>query len=83
MEGVVDVIIVGERRSESNGAKKLGKLGFGVRVHTDDDDQRDEAVVGDDLCFFHGPIRPLLHALTRCSLLRTLRPLRALPFRLQ
>jgi len=70
-------------RGRSDGAEKLGKWGLGVRVHTDDDDQRDETIVSDDLRFSHCPCRPLLQALARRSIFRGLRSLWTLTLRLQ
>ena len=49
--------------TELDGAEELGEGGLGVGVHTDDDDEGDEAVVGHDLGLLHGPGRPLLRAL--------------------
>ncbi|CAL9137497.1 unnamed protein product [Musa acuminata var. zebrina] len=64
-----------------DGAEELIELGFGLGVHTDDDDEGDKAVVGDHLGLLHRPSAPLLHALgRRRPLLRTLGPLPGLPF---
>ncbi|RRT77597.1 hypothetical protein B296_00012973 [Ensete ventricosum] len=65
----------------SDGAEELIELGFGLRVHTDDDDEGDETVVGDHLGLLHRPSAPLLHALgRRRPLLRSLGSLPGLPF---
>ena len=45
-------------------------MGLGFGVHADDDDQWNEAIVGDDLGLFHGPSAPLLEALCSGFLLR-------------
>lgn len=55
--------------STSNGAKKLGKLRLRLRVHADDDDEGNEAIVGDHLGLLQGPVGPLLEALQLGSLL--------------
>lgn len=39
-------------------------MGFGLGVHADDDDQRNETIVCDDLGLLQGPSAPLLEALT-------------------
>ncbi|TQD73256.1 hypothetical protein C1H46_041211 [Malus baccata] len=57
---------------ESYGAKKLGKLWLGFRVHANDDDQGNEAVVGDDLGLLQGPHAQLLEGLSHRALLRAL-----------
>lgn len=54
----------------SDGAEELGEVGFGLRVHADDDDQRNEAVVSDDLGLLHSPGAPLLQILGHRFLLR-------------
>ncbi|KAM1221372.1 hypothetical protein ACFX2J_009041 [Malus domestica] len=63
-------------RTESDGVEKLGKLWLGFRVHADDDDQGNEAIVGDDLGLFQGPCAPLLEGLSHRALLRALGGLR-------
>lgn len=45
-------------------------MGLGLGVHADNYDQRNEAVVGDDLGLLHSPGAPLLEALCRGLLLR-------------
>lgn len=49
----------------SHGAEELIELGLGVRVHADDDDKRNEAIVSDDFSLFDGPSAPLFQ--TICS----------------
>ena len=54
-----------DKNNRSDGAEELIEMGLGFGVHANDDDQWNEAIVGDDLGLFHGPSAPLLEAL--CS----------------
>ena len=46
--------------ARSDGGEELGDGGLGLRVHADDDDERDEAVVRRHLGRLHRPRGPLL-----------------------
>lgn len=59
-----------------DGVHELEGVGFGRGAHAEDDDERDEAVVGDDLRLLHRPRAPLLHAPSPPR-----SPLRSLPLR--
>jgi hypothetical protein len=64
----------------SDRAKKLGDVWLGVRVHANNDDQRNESVVGDDLGLLHGLGAPLLEALCHGFLIfSSCEPLEPLP----
>lgn len=43
-----------------DGTEELRKMGFGLRVHANDDNEGDEAVVRDDLRLLHRPRAPRL-----------------------
>lgn len=60
------------QREASDGAEQLVELGLGLRVHADEDDEGDEAVMGNHLGLLHRPCGPLLNELAGRSLLRLL-----------
>ena len=67
----------------SGRAEKLGDVGLGVGVHANNDDHRNESVVGDDLGLLHGPGAPLLEALCHGFLIfSSYKPLEPLPLTL-
>lgn len=49
------------RAGSDHVSKVIVRRGFGIEVHTEDNDEGDEAIVGDGLGLLHRPSRPLHH----------------------